>query len=37
MLLALAFLPEDEVTGAFDQVVETFPEEIQPIANYFED
>ena len=37
MLLALAFLPVDEVSDAFDELVADFPPEIMPLVNYFED
>lgn len=35
-LLSLAFLPPAEVTTAFEDLIETFPENLTPIADYFE-
>lgn len=37
MLLALAFLPVDEVSDAFDELVADYPPELMPFVNYFED
>ncbi|XP_076820927.1 uncharacterized protein LOC143466174 [Clavelina lepadiformis] len=37
MLLALAFLPVDEVSDAFDELVADYPAEVMPLVNYFED
>ncbi|XP_076808608.1 uncharacterized protein LOC143451766 [Clavelina lepadiformis] len=37
MLLALAFLPVDEVSDAFDELVADYPAEVIPLVNYFED
>ena len=36
-ILALAFLPVDDVPDAFDELTENFTDELQPICNYFED
>lgn len=36
-LLALAFLPVDEVPAAFDELTENFAAELQQVSNYFED
>ena len=37
MLLALAFLPVDEVSDAFDELVADYPPEVMPLVNYFEE
>ena len=37
MLPALAFVPEEDVVEAFEQVQEHFPEEAEDICDYFED
>ena len=36
-ILALAFLPVDDVPDSFDELTENFTDELQPICNYFED
>ena len=36
-LLALAFLPSDEVSDAFDELVANYPLQLSSIVNYFED
>ena len=37
MFLALAFLPVDEVSDAFDELMADYPPEVMPLVNYFED
>ena len=37
MIPALAFVPIDEVVGAFEELSEILPPESRPVANYFED
>ena len=37
MLLALAFLPVNEVSDAFDELVADYPPEVLPLVNYFEE
>ena len=36
-LAALAFLPEAEIVRMFEESVDTFPEQRQPITDYVED
>ncbi|XP_059159252.1 mitogen-activated protein kinase kinase kinase 2-like [Physella acuta] len=37
MLPALAFVPTEHISNAFDKLSEIFPQEAMPIADYFED
>ena len=37
MIPALAFVPIDEVVGAFEELSEILPPESRPVADYFED
>ena len=37
MLLALAFVPADEIVTAFETVIENIPENFEPLVDYFED
>ena len=37
MLLALSFVPAEDVPDAFDELVESSPPELTPINDYWED
>jgi len=37
MIPALAFVPTDEVVGAFEELSDILPQECRPVADYFED